>query len=48
MEQIDSELEVLGVVVSCLAVPWPTPPSIFTYSVIQYSDRISLELDLSF
>ena len=22
-------LEVLGVVVSCLAVPWPTPPSIF-------------------
>ena len=29
MEQIESELGVLGVVVSCLAVPWPTPPSIF-------------------
>ena len=31
-------LEVLGVVVSCLAVPWPTPPSIFylyCYSVFR-------------
>ena len=38
VEQIESELEVLGVVVSCLVVPWPTPPSIFyvfCYSVFR-------------
>ena len=27
-------LECLRVVVSCLVVPWPTPPSIFIYSTI--------------
>ena len=29
VEEIESALEVLGVVVRCLAVLWPTPPSIF-------------------
>ena len=29
MSSLSPSLECLGVVVSCLAVPWPTTPSIF-------------------
>ena len=35
---LSPSFECLGVVVSCLAVPWPTPPSIFylfCYSVLR-------------